>query len=138
MLSSIFALLCPPVGLADQLVDVLAAWIGVDDRCPGLPAVHGMGREYVELGEVNARPVVGEFGGWVAELSLKFIASEVDVEPEHARPVEVGVLIEPSHVAYDDRRKRSHPVGPDIEEAVAPVALWGAVLGSGLQKLHVR
>src|SRR4029450_12798888 len=75
MLSSILAFFCPPVGPADQLVDVLAAWSGVDDRCAGLPAVHGMGHEHVELAEVNAWAMVGEFGGWIAELSLKLIAS---------------------------------------------------------------
>jgi hypothetical protein len=118
MLSSIFALLCPPVGLADQLVDVLAAWIGVDDRRPGLPAVHGMGHEYVELGEVNARVVVGEFGGWVAELSLKLIAAEVDVVER------IGVERKVALVGAD--------VGPGAEilepfDAAQPVAVEEAV-----------
>jgi hypothetical protein len=79
------------VSLADQLVDVFAVRTWVDDRRPGLPAVHGMGHKSVELGEVNARAVVGELGGRVAEQSLELVASEVDVEPEHARPVEVGI-----------------------------------------------
>jgi hypothetical protein len=61
--SSICALHCPPVSLADQLVDVGAARTGVDDRRPGLPAVHRMGHEFVELGEVNARPVLANLAG---------------------------------------------------------------------------
>jgi hypothetical protein len=61
-----------------------------------------MGHKSVELGEVNARAVVGELGGRVAELSLELVASEVDVEPEHARPVEVGISTIPA------RHSRKH------------------------------
>jgi hypothetical protein len=57
-----------------------------------------MRHESVELGEVKPQAMVGELGGWVPELALELLASEVDVEPEHALPVEVGVFIESSHV----------------------------------------